>query len=55
MEIINKVTEDSYVKWIEEFVCQVLEKANVDFDIVEIKDVEFDKRILSKLMVRIIQ
>ena len=28
MAIINKVTEDSYVKWIEEFVCQVLEKAN---------------------------
>lgn len=49
MEIINKVTENSYVKWIEEFVCQVLEKANVDFDIVEIKDVEFDKRIFIKI------
>lgn len=49
MEIINKVTEDSYVKWIEEFVCQVLEKANVDFDIVEIEDIEFDKRIFIKV------
>lgn len=49
MEIINKVTEDSYVKWIKEFVCKVLEKANIDFDTVEIEDVEFDKRIFIKV------
>ena len=49
MAIINKVTEKSYVKWIEEFVCKVIENANIDFDKVEIEDIEFDKRIFIKI------
>lgn len=49
MAIINKVTESSYVKWVEEFVCKVLENANINFDTVEIEDVEIDKRIFIKV------
>ncbi len=49
MAIINKVTEKSYVKWIEEFVCKVIEHANINFDKVEIEYIEFDKRIFIKV------
>lgn len=49
MSVINKVTEDSYVQWMEEFVCKVLENANIEFDIVEIEDIEIDKRIFIKV------
>lgn len=39
----------SYVRWIEEFVCKVLENANIKFDTVEIEDIEIDKRIFIKV------
>ena len=45
MTVINKVTEISYVSWIEEFICKVLEKANIEFDLLSIEDIEIDKRI----------
>ena len=49
MSVINRITEQSYVKWMEEFVCRVLENANIKFDIVEIEDVEINKRIFIKV------
>lgn len=49
MMIINKITEESYVKWIEEFVCKVLENANIEFYIAEIEDIETNKRIFIKV------
>nr|DAJ60439.1 MAG TPA: hypothetical protein [Caudoviricetes sp.] len=49
MSVINRTTEQSYAKWIEEFVCKVLENANIKFDTVEIEDIEIDKRIFIKV------
>lgn len=49
MSVINRITEQSYVRWIEEFVCKVLENANIKFDTVEIEDIEIDKRIFIKV------
>lgn len=49
MSVINKVTDDNYVKWVEEFVCKVLKNANIEFNTVEIEDVEPDKRIFIKV------
>ena len=49
MSVINRITKQSYVKWIEEFVCKVLENANVEFNTVEIEEVEINKRIFIKV------
>lgn len=49
MSVINRITEQSYVRWIEEFVCKVLENANIKFDTVEIEDIEIDKRNFIKV------
>ena len=45
MKIINKVTEESYAQWIEDFVKTVINKANLDCKEVIIDDIEFSKYI----------
>lgn len=45
MNLINKVTEESYTQWIEKFVTNVLNKGNVDYKEVIIEDIEFSKRV----------
>jgi hypothetical protein len=45
MKIINKVTETSYIQWIEGFVKAVLDKAKIQCNEVTIEDIEFSKRI----------
>jgi hypothetical protein len=45
MKIINKVSESSYVQWIEGFVRDVLKKAELQCNEVTIEDVEFSERI----------
>ena len=46
MNLINKVTEDSYVQWIERFVVNVINKAKLNCKEVVIDDIEFSKRYL---------
>ena len=45
MNLINKVTEESYTQWIEKFVTDVLNKGNVSCKEVIIEDIEFSKRV----------
>ena len=45
MKLINKVTEESYIQWIEKFVTDVLNKGNIKCDEVVIDDIEFSKRV----------
>ena len=45
MNLINKVTEESYTQWIEKFVTDVLNKGNVKCKEVIIEDIEFSKRV----------
>ena len=45
MNLINKVTEESYSQWIEKFVTDVLNKGNVDCKEAIIEDIEFSKRV----------
>ena len=45
MNLINKVTEESYTQWIEKFVTDVLNKGNVSCKEVIIEDTEFSKRV----------
>ena len=45
MNLINKVTEESYAQWIEKFVIDVLNKCNVECNEVIIEDIEFSKRV----------
>ena len=45
MNLINKVTEESYTQWIEKFVTDVLNKGNVKCKEVIIEDIEFNKRV----------
>ena len=45
MNLINKVTEESYVQWIERFVVNVINKAKLNCNEVVIDDIEFSKRI----------
>jgi hypothetical protein len=45
MKIINKVTETSYIQWLEGFVKTVLNKAKIQCNEVTIEDIEFSKRI----------
>lgn len=51
MKMINKVTEKSYVQWIETFVRHVLYTENLLYTVEEviIEDIEFDKRILLNI------
>ena len=43
MNLINNVTEESYIQWIEKFVTDVLNKYKVDCKEVIIEDIEFRK------------
>ena len=45
MRIINKVTNSSYIKWIESFVKEVITRANIPCNEVVIEDIEHSKRI----------
>ena len=45
MKLINKVTEESYIQWIEQFVMDVINKAKLNCKKVVIGDIEFSKRI----------
>jgi hypothetical protein len=45
MKITNKVTETSYIQWVEGFVKAVLDKAEIQCNEVTIEDIEFSKRI----------
>lgn len=49
MKMINKVTEESYVQWIENFVINVLYKERLTYTEVIIEDIEFDKRIFLNI------
>lgn len=51
MKMINKVTEKSYVQWIETFVRHVLYTENLLYTVEEviIEDIEFDKRIFLNI------
>ena len=45
MNLINKVTEESYTQWIEKFVTDVLNKCKVDCKEVIIENIELSKRV----------
>lgn len=45
MKIINKVTDSSYIQWVEKFVQDVLDRAQVSCNEVVIEDIEPRKRI----------
>lgn len=45
MKLINNVTEESYIQWIEKFVADVLNKGNINCEEVVIDDIEFSKRV----------
>lgn len=49
MKVVNKVTEESYVQWIEKFVRHVLYKENLTCKEVIIEDIDFDKRIFLNI------
>lgn len=43
--IISRVDDESYIQWIEEFVEAVLDETNLKYDVCEIDDIEYGKRI----------
>lgn len=45
MKVISKVTEESYIQWIEQFVMDVINKATLNCKEIIIDDIEFSKRI----------
>lgn len=45
MKIINKVTDESYIQWIEKFVEKVTKRANIQCQEITVEDVEHSKRI----------
>lgn len=45
MNIINEITDDDYIQWVEGFVVKVLKNASVKFDKLIIDNFEPDKRI----------
>ena len=49
MKIINKVTDSSYIQWVEKFVQDVLDRAQISCNEVVIEDIEPDKRIFLTL------
>lgn len=48
-KIINNVTEEGYIQWIENFVREVISKANLKCQEVVIEDIEWSKRIFLKI------
>ena len=49
MKLINKVTEESYIQWIEKFVRNVLFREKLTCEEVVIEDIEFSKRIFLNI------
>ena len=53
MKFIDKVKEESYVQWIEQFVLDILDdcviNADINADVVTVTDIEFSKRIILDL------
>lgn len=49
MKLINKVTEESYIQWIEKFVRNVLFRKELTCEEVIIEDIEFSKRIFLNI------
>ena len=49
MKVINKVTEETYIQWIEKFVRNVLFRENLACEEVIIEDIEFSKRIFLNI------
>lgn len=49
MKIINKVTEEGYIQWIEDFVSRVIKKAKLKCQEVVIEDIEWSKRVFLKI------
>lgn len=45
MKIINKVTNEDYIQWIEDFVIKVLKHASIKYDETVIYDIEPSNRI----------
>ena len=45
MKIINKVTDETYIQWIESFVKEVITRANISCNEVIIEDIEHSKHI----------
>lgn len=45
MKIINKVTNENYIQWIEKFVADVLKAAKLSYEEVVIEDIEPSRRI----------
>ena len=45
MKIINKVTDETYIQWIESFVKEVITRANITCNEAIIEDIEHSKRI----------
>ena len=45
MNIINKVKEESYIQWIENFVKRVIDASGIECNEVVIVDIEFSERI----------
>lgn len=45
MKIVNKVTDENYTQWIENFVTRVLKHAYIKYEEVVIEDIEPSKRI----------
>ena len=45
MKIINKVTDESYIQWIGNFVEKVIKRANIQCQEITVEDVEHSKRI----------
>jgi len=49
MKIINKVTEEGYIQWIENFVSRAIKKAKLKCQEVVIEDIEWSKRVFLKI------
>lgn len=49
MKIINKVTEEGYIQWIENFVSRAIKKAKLKCQEVVIEDIEWSKRVILKI------
>lgn len=45
MKLVNKVTDESYIQWVEKFVTDVINSASINCEEVIIDDIEFSKRV----------
>ena len=45
MKLVNKVTDESYIQWVEKFVIDVINSASINCEEVIIDDIEFSKRV----------